>query len=284
MTLLELTDVRKVYNSFGRDPVVALDGASLSVEQGVIAGLVGESGSGKTTLIRCIMGLVKPTSGSVVYDGIDVSTAKGAQLDRLRREVQFVFQDPTSSLNPRMTVAQLVSEGLVVHKLVRGAGARRERVAELLTMVGLSDRDLDRYPRSFSGGQRQRIAIARALAVQPRLLVCDEPVSALDVSVQAQVLNLLKDMQQDLGFTVLFIAHDLAVVRQLCAVVDVINRGRIVEHGPAEHVLTSPTDDYTKALLAAVPVPAPAMARAHAAARLADWRQEHQLQTTAEAR
>lgn len=269
MSLLELTEVRKVYKALGRDPVVALDGASLTAEQGAITGLVGESGSGKTTIIRCIMGLVKPTSGSVVYDGMDISSARGQDLARLRREVQFVFQDPTSSLNPRMTVEQLVGEGLIVHNVVSSKAARRDRVVELLTMVGLSDRDLARHPRSFSGGQRQRIAIARALAVEPKLLVCDEPVSALDVSVQAQVLNLLKDMQENLGFTVLFIAHDLAVVRQLCSRVSVISQGRIVEEGPAELVLTDPADDYTRSLLAAVPVPDPVAARAEAARRLA---------------
>ncbi|MBB6405733.1 ATP-binding cassette domain-containing protein [Arthrobacter sp. AZCC_0090] len=268
MSLLELRDVCKTFHALGREPVKALRDVNLTVEAGTITGLVGESGSGKTTIIKSIMGLERPTSGTVTYDGINIPEAKGETLKRIRREVQFVFQDPTSSLNPRMTVEQLVGEGLLVHKLVAGKAQRRERVAELLTMVGLSDRDLDRYPRSFSGGQRQRIAIARALAVGPKLLVCDEPVSALDVSVQAQVLNLLQDMQEELGFTVLFIAHDLAVVRQICSRVAVIQLGQIVEEGPSEDVLAAPSHPYTQALLAAVPTPNPAVARARALARL----------------
>ncbi|MDP5227623.1 MULTISPECIES: ATP-binding cassette domain-containing protein [Arthrobacter] len=268
MSLLELRDVCKTFHSLGREPVKALRDVNLTVEAGTITGLVGESGSGKTTIIKSIMGLEKPTSGTVSYDGINIPEAKGETLKRIRREVQFVFQDPTASLNPRMTVEQLVGEGLQVHKLVPGRARRRERVAELLNMVGLSERDLERYPRSFSGGQRQRIAIARALAVGPKLLICDEPVSALDVSVQAQVLNLLQDMQEELGFTVLFIAHDLAVVRQICSQVAVIQTGQIVEEGPSETVLANPTHPYTKALLAAVPNPNPTIARQRALERL----------------
>ncbi|MGN7861000.1 ATP-binding cassette domain-containing protein [Microbacterium sp. 22303] len=268
MSLLELRDVNKVFHALGREPVHALRDVDLTVEAGTITGLVGESGSGKTTIIKSIMGLEKPTSGTITYDGINIPEARGATLKRIRREVQFVFQDPTSSLNPRMTVEKLVGEGLLVHDLEPDRKRRRARVAELLMQVGLSDRDLDRYPRSFSGGQRQRIAIARALAVGPKLLICDEPVSALDVSVQAQVLNLLQDMQEDLGFTVLFIAHDLAVVRQICSQVAVIQLGRIVEDGPAETVLEHPSHPYTKALLAAVPNPNPTIARQRALERL----------------
>ncbi|WP_295034628.1 ATP-binding cassette domain-containing protein [uncultured Microbacterium sp.] len=268
MSLLELRDVNKVFHALGREPVHALRDVDLTVEAGTITGLVGESGSGKTTIIKSIMGLEKPTSGTVTYDGINIPEAKGATLKRIRREVQFVFQDPTSSLNPRMTVEKLVGEGLLVHDLEPDRKRRRARVAELLMQVGLSDRDLDRYPRSFSGGQRQRIAIARALAVGPKLLICDEPVSALDVSVQAQVLNLLLDMQEDLGFTVLFIAHDLAVVRQICSQVAVIQLGQIVEEGPSETVLANPTHPYTRALLAAVPNPDPTVARRRARERL----------------
>nr|MBS1899015.1 ABC transporter ATP-binding protein [Actinomycetota bacterium] len=268
MSLLELRDVNKVFHALGREPVHALRDVDLTVEAGTITGLVGESGSGKTTIIKSIMGLEKPTSGTVTYDGINIPEAKGATLKRIRREVQFVFQDPTSSLNPRMTVEKLVGEGLLVHDLEPDRKRRRARVAELLMQVGFSDRDLDRYPRSFSGGQRQRIAIARALAVGPKLLICDEPVSALDVSVQAQVLNLLQDMQEDLGFTVLFIAHDLAVVRQICSQVAVIQLGQIVEEGPSETVLANPTHPYTRALLAAVPNPDPTVARRRARERL----------------
>ena len=268
MSLLELRDVNKVFHALGREPVHALRDVDLTVEAGTISGLVGESGSGKTTIIKSIMGLEKPTSGTITYDGINIPEAKGATLKRIRREVQFVFQDPTSSLNPRMTVERLVGEGLLVHGIEPDRKRRRARVAELLMQVGLSDRDLDRYPRSFSGGQRQRIAIARALAVGPKLLICDEPVSALDVSVQAQVLNLLQDMQEDLGFTVLFIAHDLAVVRQICSQVAVIQLGRIVEEGPSETVLAHPSHPYTRALLAAVPNPDPVVARRRARERL----------------
>ena len=268
MSLLELRDVNKVFHALGREPVHALRDVDLTVEAGRITGLVGESGSGKTTIIKSIMGLEKPTSGTITYDGINIPEARGATLRRVRREVQFVFQDPTSSLNPRMTVEQLVGEGLLVHDLEPDRKRRRARVAELLMQVGLSDRDLDRYPRSFSGGQRQRIAIARALAVGPKLLICDEPVSALDVSVQAQVLNLLQDMQEELGFTVLFIAHDLAVVRQICSQVAVIQLGEIVEDGPSQTVLEHPSHPYTRALLAAVPNPDPVIARRRARERL----------------
>jgi ABC-type glutathione transport system ATPase component len=243
------------YRVRGRDRL-ALRNVSFQIARNESYGLVGESGSGKSTLIRCVMSLIKPDSGSIDYDRIDVAAAQGARLTRLRREVQLVYQDPSSSLNPRMTVEHLVAEGLVVHRLCRTKAQRRERVVELLESVGLSSGDLDRFPRSFSGGQRQRIAVARALAVGPRLLVCDEPVSSLDVSVQAQVLNLLLDLAER-GLTILFVAHDLAVVRQVCASVAVIERGRIVEHGRAADVLTSPQAEYTRALVAAAPVPDP---------------------------
>ncbi|MCF7552733.1 ATP-binding cassette domain-containing protein [Pseudonocardia sp. WMMC193] len=256
-TLLEMRAVDVTFRSFGRAPVTALDDVYLRVEEGTITGLVGESGSGKTTALRCCVGLQRPDDGEVVYDGVDVVRARGAERKRLRREIQLVHQDPTSSLDPRMTVQQIVSEGMAVHGL--HPKGRRDRVAELLESVGLDARDLDRYPRSFSGGQRQRIAIARALAVEPRLLVCDEPVSALDVSVQAQILNLLQDMQESLGLTILFVAHDLAVVRQICAQVTVLHNGRLVEEGPADAVLGAPREAYTRALLAAVPVPDPSV-------------------------
>ncbi|GAA1850370.1 ATP-binding cassette domain-containing protein [Pseudonocardia ailaonensis] len=256
--LLELKGVDVTFRSFARPPVTALDDVYLRVPEGEITGLVGESGSGKSTALRCCVGLQRPDDGFVTYDGIDVVRPRGAARRRLRREIQLVYQDPTASLDPRMTVQQIVSEGMAVHGLYRGG--RRDRVAELLEAVGLDARDLDRYPRSFSGGQRQRIAIARALAVEPRLLVCDEPVSSLDVSVQAQILNLLQDMQESLGLTILFVAHDLAVVRQICARVAVLHRGRIVEEGPADQVLVAPREEYTRALLDAVPVPDPGRA------------------------
>ncbi|MGE3267653.1 MAG: ATP-binding cassette domain-containing protein, partial [Chloroflexota bacterium] len=255
--LLSVQSVSRTFHAVGKPPVHALRAVSLEIGEGQTFGLVGESGSGKSTLIRCIVRLEHPDSGSITYDGIDVTRAKGANLERFRREVQMVFQDPHSSLNPRMTVEDLVGEGMLVHKLERTAGARRDRVGELLSLVGLSPDDMRRYPHSFSGGQRQRIAIARALAVRPRLLVCDEPVSALDVSVQAQVINLLVDMQAQLGLTMLFIAHNLAIVRQICQQVAVISSGEIVEQGPAEAIFGHPQHQYTRELLDAVPIPDP---------------------------
>lgn len=264
MSLLEMRGVTVTLRALGRPPVRALDDVYLRVEEGGITGLVGESGSGKSTALRCATGMRRPDTGSVTYDGIDVTRAPGAQLTRLRREMQLVFQDPTASLNPRMTVFQLVSEGLVVHGL--HTRRRRERVAELVESVGLDARDLDRRPGSFSGGQRQRIAIARALAVEPRLLICDEPVSSLDVSVQAQILNLLQDMQEQLGLTILFVAHDLAVVKQVCSQVAVLHHGVVVEEGDVDTVLVTPREEYTRSLLEAVPVPDPTVARTRGAA------------------
>ncbi|MEV0697912.1 ATP-binding cassette domain-containing protein [Saccharopolyspora sp. NPDC050389] len=256
---MSLLDVRAVTKDFRGTR--ALDAVDLAVGEGETVGLVGESGSGKSTLLRCVLRLERPDSGEIRYDGIDVIRADRAQRKRFRREVQMVFQDPHASLNPRMTVEQLVSEGMLVHGLERSRAGRRDRVVQLLSMVGLDPADMGRRPGSFSGGQRQRIAIARALAVRPRLLVCDEPVSALDVSVQAQVINLLADMQAELGLTVLFIAHDLAVVGHLCTRIAVISRGEIVESGPREQVFGEPRHEYARALLDAVPIPDPTIAR-----------------------
>jgi ABC-type oligopeptide transport system ATPase subunit len=239
-----------------------LDDIALNVDEGQSVGLVGESGSGKSTIIRCALGLTRPDSGRVSYSGIDVHRTSRFDSLRFRRDVQLVFQDPYSSLNPRMTVEELVGEGLLVHKLERTSAGRRARVTEMLRMVGLGEEALSRYPRSFSGGQRQRIAIARALVIRPKLLICDEPVSALDVSVQAQVINLLQDMQQQLGLGILFVAHDLAVVRHLCTTVAVLERGKIVEHGTREQVFDAPRHPYTRSLLEAVPIPDPAIGRA----------------------
>jgi peptide/nickel transport system ATP-binding protein/oligopeptide transport system ATP-binding protein len=257
MPLLRVDHVSKAFGMGGKQPVQALSDVSLNVEEGQTFGLVGESGSGKSTLVKCIVRLGHPDSGTIVYDGIDVQRAKGDDLRRIRREVQMVFQDPHASLNPRMSVEELVGEGLLVHRLEISAAARRARVGELLSMVGLSAEDMRRYPHSFSGGQRQRIAIARALAVRPRLLVCDEPVSALDVSVQAQVINLLIDMQAKLGLTMLFIAHNLAVVGHVCQRIAVIRTGQIMEQGPTEEVFGRPRHPYTRELLDAVPNPDP---------------------------
>ncbi|MGB8416945.1 ATP-binding cassette domain-containing protein [Paraburkholderia sp.] len=260
--LFELSQVSKSFTVGRRERTTALDSVSLSLKVGQAVGLVGESGSGKTTLIRCALRLLAPDSGRVIYDGMDVVEACRAELKRFRREVQPVFQDPFASLNPRMTVEQLVAEGLIVHSIEKSAARRRDRVVETLEMVGLGARDLARYTHSFSGGQRQRIAIARALAIRPRLLICDEPVSALDVSVQAQVINLLQDMQRSLGLTILFIAHDLAVVRHFCEHIYVLHHGRVVESGDRARVFDDPQHPYTQALLAAVPIPDPAAARA----------------------
>jgi oligopeptide transport system ATP-binding protein len=238
------------------DYVKAVDDVSFEIYPGKTLGLVGESGSGKSTTGYCVLELLKPTEGSVRFLGEELTTMKKEDLRRMRREMQIVFQDPYSSLNPRMTVGNIVGEPLLVHK-VGDRARRRKTVEELLEVVGFNPDFVNRYPHEFSGGQRQRIGIARALALNPRLIVCDEPVSALDVSIQAQILNLLKDLQAEFGLTYLFVAHDLAVVRTMSDDIAVMNKGKIVEAGPAERVYTQPQDEYTKALLAAVPVPDP---------------------------
>ena len=248
------------------DYVRAVDDVSFEIRQGETMGLVGESGSGKSTTGYCVLQLLKPTSGSVRFDGEELTTMPRNELRRMRREMQIVFQDPYSSLNPRMTIGDIVGEPLLVHKI--GDRKRRRRtVEELLEVVGFNPDFVNRYPHEFSGGQRQRIGVARALALNPRLIVCDEPVSALDVSVQAQILNLLKDLQKAFGLTYLFVAHDLAVVREMSDTIAVMNRGKIVEAGTADQVYTNPRDDYTKALLAAVPVPDPLRMRERKAER-----------------
>ena len=246
--------------------VRAVDGVSFDVMPGETLGLVGESGSGKSTTGYCVLQLLKPTSGSVLFEGTELTQLGREDLRRMRREMQIVFQDPYSSLDPRMTVGDIVGEPLIVH----GIGTRRERtvrIRDLLDVVGFNPSYTNRYPHEFSGGQRQRIGIARALALSPKLIVCDEPVSALDVSIQAQILNLLKDLQRDFGLTYLFIAHDLAVVRGMSDRIAVMNRGELVEIGPAEEVYKNPQDDYTKALLSAVPVPDPRAMKERKAAR-----------------
>nr|WP_217274853.1 ATP-binding cassette domain-containing protein [Rathayibacter sp. VKM Ac-2835] len=248
----------------GRDAPAVAD-VSFRLERGSALGLVGESGSGKSTTARLVAGLLKPDAGSVLLDGTELVGASRAALREARRSLQFVFQDPFASLNPRMRVSELVEEGLIVHRVLPDARARRDRVVETLESVGLGAEHLQRYPRSFSGGQRQRIAIARAVAVRPRVLICDEPVSSLDVSVQAQVLNLLADLRGTLDLALLFIAHDLAVVRYLCDHVAVMNGGRILEQGSRESIYGDPRHPYTRELLDAVPVPDPVAERARRA-------------------
>jgi oligopeptide transport system ATP-binding protein len=248
------------------DHVRAVDGVSFSLREGRTLGLVGESGSGKSTTGYCVLQLLRPTSGSVRFRGKELTELRGEELRRMRREMQVVFQDPYSSLNPRMTVGDIVAEPLEVHR-IGTRRTRRDTVRELLDVVGFNPHFTNRYPHEFSGGQRQRIGIARALALNPSLIVCDEPVSALDVSIQAQILNLLKDLQRDFGVAYLFIAHDLAVVRAMSDDIAVMNRGKIVEIGPAAEVYSNPKDEYTKALLAAVPVPDPRRMRERKAER-----------------
>ena len=238
------------------DWVEAVAGVSFDIAAGETLGLVGESGSGKSTTGFCVLQLMRPTSGSVRFEGRELTELSGEELRRVRRNAQIVFQDPYSSLDPRMTVGNIVAEPLVVHS-VGTRRDRRTRVRELLDVVGFDPTYVNRYPHEFSGGQRQRIGIARALALSPRLIVCDEPVSALDVSIQAQIINLLKDLQVEFGLAYLFIAHDLAVVRSVSDRIAVMHRGRIVETGPAKDVYEHPNDEYTKALLASVPVPDP---------------------------
>jgi oligopeptide transport system ATP-binding protein len=248
------------------DYVKAVDGVDFEIPEGTTLGLVGESGSGKSTTGYCVLQLLKPTGGSVRFDGQELTELGNEELRKMRRQMQIVFQDPYSSLNPRMTVGDIVSEPLEVH----GIGtrkSRRESVRQLLDVVGFDPTFTNRYPHEFSGGQRQRIGIARALALNPKLIVCDEPVSALDVSIQAQILNLLRDLQRDFGLTYLFIAHDLAVVRAMSDTIAVMNQGVIVEAGPAEQIYTSPQNEYTKALLTAVPVADPRRQRERKAER-----------------
>ncbi|HEX6463820.1 MAG TPA: ATP-binding cassette domain-containing protein [Vicinamibacterales bacterium] len=289
MPLLEVRHLTKEF-SRGAGPfarasrahvVRAVDDVSFWIERGETFGLVGESGSGKTTTARCIMRLVEPSSGEVLFDGRDLLRLSRRDMQRTRRDIQIVFQDPYSSLNPRMRVSEILEEPLVIHRLGSRL-ERRQRVEELLSLVGLESGHLPRYPHEFSGGQRQRIGLARALALSPSLLVADEPVSALDPSVQAQVVNLLMDLQHRLGLTYLFIAHDLRLVEHICSRVAVMYLGRIVEMGDAVKVFASPHHPYTRALLSAIPVSDPDAPRQRIALDPASFKRDAPLRPISE--
>jgi oligopeptide/dipeptide ABC transporter ATP-binding protein len=266
-TILKLTDVHKHFpvtrgivfrREIGR--VKAVDGVSFEIKAGQTLGLVGESGCGKSTLARCVVRLLDPSSGSIEFQGVDITTMSGSALRQVRRDLVMIFQDPMSSLNPRMRVSEVIGEPLAIHQ-VGTSTTRRARVMELLELVGLSSEHYNRFPHEFSGGQRQRIGIARALALEPKLIVCDEPVSALDVSVQAQIINLLEDLQSEFGLTYLFIAHDLDVVHRVSDEVHVMYLGKVVERGTDEDLYGAPHHPYSVALLSARPEPDPEQAR-----------------------
>jgi len=262
MILLEIRDLKKYFpvgdGLFSRKKgnVKAVDGVNLTINEGETLGLVGESGCGKSTLGRTILRLIEPTSGEVIFHDKNLLALSARELREMRREMQIIFQDPYASLNPRMRVGDIIGEGLEIHKLARGR-AKRDRIMELLHQVGLREDHYPRYPHEFSGGQRQRIGLARALALDPSFLILDEPVSALDVSVQAQVINLLMDLQQRLSLTYLFIAHDLRLVEHICSRMAVMYLGKIVEMGTAASLFAAPQHPYTRALLSAIPVPDP---------------------------
>jgi oligopeptide transport system ATP-binding protein len=245
--------------------VKAVDDVSFRVGRGETLGLVGESGCGKTTVGRSILRLIEPTAGSILFDKIDVTKVTPRDLRRLRRRMQIIFQDPYSSLNPRFTVSEIVGEAMRLHGIVNSRAEAKQKVGDLLDRVGLSHNYVNRYPHEFSGGQRQRVGIARALAVQPDFIVCDEAVSALDVSIQAQILNLLNDLQREFNISYLFIAHDLAVVRHISDRIGVMYLGEIVEEAESEEIFSHPMHPYTRALLSAIPVPIPRRARQHIA-------------------
>ena len=265
-TLLEVNNLRKYFpirgGIFSRvvANVKAVEDVSFTVQKGEVVGLVGESGSGKTTVGRSILRLIEPTSGEVKFNGVDIVKVNKSTMREYRRKMQIIFQDPFASLNPRMSVGDIIGEAMTIHNLARGR-EREQKVASLLERVGMSPNHMRRYPHEFSGGQRQRIGIARALAVDPEFIVADEPVSALDVSIQAQVVNLLQDLKEELGLTLLFIAHDLGVVEYISDHVIVMYLGRIMEIAPAKELYANPIHPYTEALLSAVPIPDPTVKR-----------------------
>lgn len=265
-----LLEVRNLFKRFpirggllGREvgAVQAVSGVNLTINKGETLGLVGESGCGKSTLGRCILRLIEPTSGEVLFKGKDITGISQSEMRKLRRQMQIIFQDPFASLNPRMTVEEILSEPMEIHALATSRGERLEKIHKLLDLCGLRREALQRYPHEFSGGQRQRVCIARALAVEPEFIVCDEPVSALDVSIQAQIINLMQDLQKELGLTYLFIAHDLKVVEHISNRVAVMYLGKVVETATSEELYANPRHPYTKALLSAIPVPDPSHER-----------------------
>ena len=263
--LLEVKDLKQHFNIpsglFGSKKLKAVDGVSFAIKEGETLGLVGESGCGKTTVGRSILHLYQPTSGEVIYDGKVIKSKR--DVNEMRKKVQMVFQDPYSSLDPRMTVADIVGEPLDIHKLYKTKAERNEKINELLKTVGLNSEHASRYAHEFSGGQRQRIGIARALAVNPKCIICDEPVSALDVSIQAQIINMFEELQETLGLTYLFIAHDLLVVKHISDRIAVMYLGHIVEMGPANEIYNHPAHPYSISLLSAVPIPDPDYAKNH---------------------
>jgi ABC-type oligopeptide transport system ATPase subunit len=286
---MALLEVKHLVKEFSRrrgilapaSVVRAVDDISFSIDEGETFGLVGESGSGKTTTGRCILRLIEPTSGEVRFRGEDVLGFSRARLRQARRDMQIVFQDPFSSLNPRMRVGSIVEEPLIIHR-VGDRSQRKVRVTELFELVGLDPSQLARYPHQFSGGQRQRIGLARALALNPSFIIADEPVSALDVSVQAQVINLLMDLQARLKLTYLFIAHDLRLVRHICSRVAVMYLGRIVEVGATDAIFAAPAHPYTRALLSAIPVPDPRASRQRVVLDPASFKREAPLRSVGE--
>ena len=253
-TILEVENLTK-YFATPAGQLHAVDGVSFSIEEGKTLGIVGESGCGKSTTGRCILKLIEPTSGRIVFDGEDITSYSRRKMRRLRQEMQMVFQDPFSSLDPRQTVSQLISEPIIEHKLLSSKADIDRRTLELMETVGLAERYVNVYPHELDGGRRQRICIARALAVNPKLIVCDEPVSALDVSIQAQILNLLKQLQRDMGLTYIFITHDLSVVKYFSDDIAVMYLGQMVEKAPSDDLFKNPIHPYTKALLSAIPLP-----------------------------
>lgn len=259
--LLQVKHLKQYFTS-GKSTVKAVDDVTFDIYEGETFGLVGESGSGKTTTGRSIIRLYDPTDGEIIFDGKDVSKLKSrADKREFNRKMQMIFQDPYASLNPRMTVEDIIAEGIDIHGLAKSKKERSEMVENLLETVGLNRDHASRYPHEFSGGQRQRIGIARALAVQPKFIIADEPISALDVSIQAQVVNLLKDLQEEKGLTYLFIAHDLSMVKFISDRIGVMHYGRLLEVGPADDVYDKPLHDYTKSLISAVPIPDPEIER-----------------------